>query len=75
MFAPVPGSLRVTRTGIAIEARESIQQQPAEPDALSCAAGTDAVHAVVPVAGTDQRQARLTGQSQTLVQASCTVLE
>ena len=31
-------------------------QEPAEPDALAAAFGADAVHAVVPVAGTDQRQ-------------------
>ena len=32
-------------------------EQPAEPDALALAQFADAVHAVVPVAGADQRQA------------------
>ncbi len=34
-------------------------QEPAQPHALAAAVFTDAVHAVVPVAGADERQAVL----------------
>ena len=40
-------------------------QKPAEPDALAAARGADPVHAVVPVAGAEQRQAvRADGQAR-----------
>ena len=42
--------------------REGVQrgvQEPAEPDAFAAAVFADAIHAVVPVAGADQRQAVL----------------
>ena len=50
-------------------------QEPAEPDALAPAALADPVHAVVPVAGADQRQAVRAGQSRLLVEAARAVLE
>src|ERR1700694_1454150 len=39
------------------ECRYRREQKPGQPDAFAAALFTDAVHAIVPVAGTDQRQA------------------
>ena len=49
-------------------------QKPAEPDALALATFADAVHAVVPVAGTDQRQA-VDAEREALVKPARAVLE
>ena len=44
-------------SAIGRERREDRVQEPAQPDALAAALVTDPVHAVVPVARSDQRQA------------------
>ena len=49
-------------------------QEPAEPHALAAAVLADAVHAVVPVAGADQRQAMLAHLERAL-EAAAAVLE
>ena len=46
------------------EALQHVVQEKCEPDALALAAGADAIHAVVPVAGTDQRQAVFAAQPE-----------
>ena len=58
MLLPGLGALGVAlRLGDRREVAERLQQEPAEPDALALALLADAVHAVVPVAAEDQRQA------------------
>ena len=55
--SPRCGAGRVAaRVGERREGAERRVKQPAEPDALALAKFADAVHAVVPVAGADQRQ-------------------
>ena len=49
-------------------------QEPREPDALALTLVADAVHAIVPVAGADQRQAMRAG-GKTEVEAARAVLE
>ncbi len=47
------------------EARQYLIQEPAQPDALAPTLDPDQIHAVVPVAGTHQRQAML-AEAQTV---------
>ena len=49
-------------------------QQPAQPDALALARFTDAVHSIVPVAGSDQRQAMST-EGKALVECTGAVFK
>ena len=59
---------------IGTNARQGGVQEPAQPDALALARLADAVHAVVPVAGADQRQAvRAGGEAE--VEAARAMLE
>jgi hypothetical protein len=75
MGAPAPGAIRIAGVGEGREDRDGAQEQPAEPDALALAALADPVHAVVPVAGADQRQAVGAGQLEALVEAAGAMLE
>src|ERR1035437_2729038 len=49
-------------------------QEPTEPDALALAPFADAVHAVVPITGADQRQP-MAAESQALVEGAGAMLE
>ena len=60
--------------GDAGELRERRVQEPAEPDALALALASDAVHAVVPVAGAHQRQA-VAADGEAAVEGARAVLE
>ena len=62
------------RLGERREGRERRVQEPAEPDALALAAVADPVHAVVPVAGADQRQA-VRADGEAAVERARAVLE
>jgi len=54
---PVFGELRVAAVHAEFEeAADRRNREPAEPDALSHPASPDAVHPVVPIAGTHERQ-------------------
>ena len=66
---PVAASFRQRR-----ERLECRVQEPAEPDALPLAVLADPVHAVVPVAGADQRQA-VRADGETPVEPTRAVLE
>ncbi len=73
-----PASRRGRSRGVSARGAKSAivaQEQPAEPDALALAALADPVHAVVPVAGADQRQAMGAGQGEALVEAARAMLE
>jgi hypothetical protein len=55
-----PGVIVLTRaSGYGGKSVNRFEQEPAEPDALALSADADPVHAVVPVAAEDQRQAAL----------------
>jgi hypothetical protein len=60
--APVFGAL-VLATGLGKrhEGRQGGIKEPTEPDAFTTPCLTDPIHAIVPVARTDQRQAMRTG--------------
>ena len=49
-------------------------QEPAEPDALAAACDADAIHAVVPIAGAEQRQA-VRADRQTRIERAHAMLE
>ena len=61
MDAPFGRDRGVAGIGQSRHAAQRVQQQPAQPDALSLSGFADAVHAVVPVARADQRQAQGSG--------------
>jgi hypothetical protein len=75
MVTPSADTVRVTRVGERREDRDGAQEQPPQPDALALATLADPVHAVVPVACADQRQAVGAGQLEALVKASGAMLE
>lgn len=57
MRSPRGGTCRfVTRLRERRKLREYKVQEPRYPDALAAALGADTIHAIVPVAGTDQQQ-------------------
>ena len=63
-----------TRIGEGREGGERRVQEPTEPDTLALAAFADPIHAVVPVAGTDQRQA-MDADREALVEPARAMLE
>ena len=75
MCAPAARAVRVALVGQRREQRDGARAEPAEPDAFALAAFADPVHAVVPVAAADQRQAVPAGQLQALVEAAGAMLE
>src|SRR5690606_1069022 len=72
---PASRAIGVALVGEGCEERDGAQQEPAEPHALALAAFADPVHAVIPVAGADERQAVLAGERQALVEATGAMLE
>ena len=56
------------------ETGQHVEQEEAEPDALALPTFADAVHAVVPVAGGDQRQAARAEQVQAALQRAHAML-
>ena len=73
--APCCGADRLlARVGERREGGERGVQEPAEPDALALPQFADAVHAVVPVAGADQRQA-VGAERQALIERAGAMLE
>jgi hypothetical protein len=75
MSAPQCGTVFVAARRKGREELDGPHQQPAEPHAFTLATFADAVHAVVPVAGADERQAVLAGELETLVEGAGAVLE
>src|SRR5438876_1084724 len=54
---------------------ENLRQEPAEPDALAAALVSDAVHAVVPVAGADHGKSVRADREPTLDGADAVLVE
>src|SRR3546814_15676933 len=75
MSAPAPGTVDVAAFSQRGEKRDGPHQKPTEPHAFALPAFTDPVHAVVPVAGADERQAVFAGEFKARVKASGAVFE
>ena len=72
---PAFGPRRISITRQRSEYRDRPYRKPREPHALALAGAANPVHAVVPVAGPDQRQAAGAGQGETLVETARAVLK
>src|SRR3546814_4805068 len=64
MSAPASGAVDVAALSQRGEKRDGPHQKPTEPHAFALPAFTDPVHAVVPVAGADERQAVFAGEDR-----------
>lgn len=75
VVAPTADALVLGCRGQRGEQVDGAHQQPAEPDAFALPLGANPVHAVVPVAGADQRQTVFAGKLQALVDTQSAMFE
>jgi hypothetical protein len=73
--APTLGALRIARFSVWSEKVDGPKKKPGQPDAFAPAGLAHPIHAVVPVARPDQRQAVLAGKRDALVETAGAVFE